>query len=103
MPRMPQELLTCNLGEVAELGADSIRVFCSKPPKHKDVTITFEEVETDMKIRAEVSWSKKIAGRKHDVGLKFIGVTPAEQKRILRIAMQHRRVATMLDDADEAR
>ncbi len=103
MPRMPQELLTCNLGEVAELGADSIRVFCAKPPKHKDVTITFEEVETDMKIRAEVSWSKKIAGRKHDVGLKFIGVTPAEQKRILRIAMQHRRVATMLDDTDEAR
>jgi hypothetical protein len=102
MPRMPQELLTCNLGDVAELGADSMRVFCAKSPKGPDVTITFDDVEAGWKIRAEVTWSKKMAVRKHDVGLRFIGLTPEEQKRIQRIAMQHRKVVTMLD-GDESR
>jgi len=97
MPRMPQEFLTCNLGEVAELGADSMRVFCAKPPKKDEVQITFNDVDLDIDLRAEVSWSKKISGRKHDVGLRFIGLTAAQQKRILRIAMQHRKVTTMLD------
>lgn len=96
MPRMPQELLNCNLGEVAELGADSIRVFCAKSPRKKDVTISFDDVDSEMKLRAQVSWSKK-SGRKYDVGLKFVDISPAEQKQVLRIAMQHRKVKTILD------
>lgn len=101
MPRVPQEDLNCNLGEVVELGGDSMRVYCAKPPKHNEVSITLSDADMDpdsaMELRAEVVWSKKIAGRKHDVGLKFIGLTPAEQKKVLRIAMQHRKVSTLLD------
>ena len=97
MPRMPQELLKCNLGEVVELGGDSIRIYCAKPPKTGEAVIKFEDVETDLELRAEVLWSKKIAGRKHDVGLKFLSLMPESQKRLLRIAMQHRKVKTMQD------
>jgi hypothetical protein len=97
MPRVPQEELTCNLGEVVELGADSIRVFCGKPPKRNETTITFDDVETDMQLRAEVMWAKKLSRGRHDVGLKFIGLTSDQQRRILGIVMQHRKVATMTD------
>ena len=97
MPRMPQEDLNCNLGEVVELGADSIRVFCSRPPKHSETTITFEDIETDMELRAEVMWSKKLSRGRHDVGLKFLSLTGDQQRRILAIVMQHRKVATMTD------
>ncbi len=96
LPRMPQEFLTCNLGEVVELGADSARVYCAKPPKGNETTIKLEKVDFDKEIRCEVTWSKKISGRQHDVGLKFLGLTDAEQKQILRIAMQHRKVAVTL-------
>jgi len=102
MPRMPQELLTCNLGEVMELGGDSMRVMCAKPPKQEELTINFGDVEPEMQLRATVAWCKKISGRKHDVGLKFVDVTVANQRRIMNIAMQHRRVVTMAD-GDEAR
>jgi PAS domain S-box-containing protein len=97
MPRVPQEELNCSLGEVVELGADSIRVFCSKPPKRNETTITFDDVETDMELRAEVIWSKKLSRGRHDVGLKFLGLTSEEQRRILAIVMQHRKITTMTD------
>jgi hypothetical protein len=98
MPRVPQEDLTCNLGEVAELGADSIRVFCAKPPRGNEVKITFSQssVDIDFDLRAQVTWSKK-SGRRHDVGLKFLDLTPPQQKRLLRVAMEHRKVTTMTD------
>jgi PAS domain S-box-containing protein len=95
MLRMPTEFLYCNLGEVVELGTDSIRVLCAKPPKDNEARITFNDVDTDSEFRAEVTWSKKIAGRKHDVGLRLLGLTQAEQQWMLRTAMQHRKVTTM--------
>jgi PAS domain S-box-containing protein len=99
LPRMPQEFLNCNLGEVAELGAGGMRLFCAKPPRGPEVTITFDPGVFDKEIRAEISWSKKIGRNKHDVGLRFLDLTPEEQKQILRVAMQHRKVVTLLEDA----
>ncbi len=99
LPRMPQEYLNCSLGEVVELGADGMRVYCAKAPKDKEITVTIEDADLDREIRAEVTWSKKISGRKHDVGLKFLGLTTSEQQRILRTAMQHRKVAVMSPQA----
>ena len=97
MPRMPQEMLTCNLGDVVELGADSIRVFCSKPPKRNPVVVKLDHDDFDVEIQAELIWAKKLARGKHDVGLKFIGLTLPQQKKILGVAMQHRKVSTMAE------
>lgn len=99
LPRMPQEFLNCNLGEVAELGAGGMRLFCAKPPRGPEVTITFDPGVFDKELRAEISWSKKVGRNKHDVGLRFLGLSADEQKQILRIAMQHRKVVTLLEDA----
>jgi PAS domain S-box-containing protein len=95
MPRVPTEYLTCNLGEVIELGADSMRLTCPRPPKGEEVTVALEEVAMDDELRAEVSWCKKLARNKHDVGLKLLGLTQAEQQRLLKVAMQHRKVSTI--------
>ena len=79
-----------------------MRVMCAKPPKEQEVTVNFGEIEPEMQLQATVAWCKKISGRKHDVGLKFFEVTVANQRRIMNIAMQHRRVVTMAD-GDETR
>ncbi len=99
LPRVPQESLQCSLGEVVELGADSMRVYCTKPPRSNETTVTLEKADLEREIRAEVMWSKRISGRKHDVGLKLLGLTSEDQRRILRVAMQHRKVTTMVPDA----
>jgi PAS domain S-box-containing protein len=91
-PRVPQEFLSCNLGEVVELGAESMRVYCPRPPKASMVTVTFDGEELERGIRAIVTWSRKLTARKHDVGLKLVDLTQAEQQQLQRIAMQHRRV-----------
>ncbi|MFM9994267.1 MAG: PAS domain-containing protein [Phycisphaerales bacterium] len=97
LPRMPQEQLRCNLGDVVELGADSLRVMGAKPPKEGETVITFEGVEMDGELRAELLWSKKVGGRQHDVGLRLLNPTPAQQKWLLAIAMQHRRIAPAME------
>lgn len=92
-PRLPVEFLKCNLGDIVELGGGGLRIFSTKTQKKRVVSVTFE----DMNIKAEVMWSKKISARKHDVGLDFLDVTPEQRSQILRIAMDHRRVSTMLE------
>jgi hypothetical protein len=89
--RMHTECLTCNLGEVVELGTESMRVFCAKSPKGASVKVKFEDVDIATEYSAEITWTKKISGRKHDVGLKLVGLSAAEQQRLLRLAIQHRR------------
>ena len=92
-PRLPVEFLKCNLGDIVELGGGGLRIFSTKTQKKRVVSVTFE----NMNIKAEVMWSKKISARKHDVGLDFLDVTPEQRSQILRIAMDHRRVSTMLE------
>ena len=92
-PRLPVEFLKCNLGDIVELGGGGLRIFSTKTQKKRVVSVTFE----NMNIKAEVMWSKKISARKHDVGLDFLDVTPEQRSKILRIAMDHRRVSTMLE------
>lgn len=96
MPRMPQEFLNCSLGEVVELGGDSIRILCAKQPKaHKsnEVAVAFGNLDVDaaIELRGEIIWSKKVAARQFDVGIRFIDLTPAQHKQLLQIAMQHRK------------
>jgi hypothetical protein len=97
MPRMPQEELNCNWGEVAELGGDSIRIICSKPPKRNPVSLKLEVDDFDIELECELMWAKKVSRVNHDVGLKFLGLTPEQQKKIMAIAMQHRKVTTMAE------
>ncbi|MCZ6836718.1 MAG: PAS domain-containing protein [Planctomycetota bacterium] len=93
MPRLPQEFLDCNLGKVIELGVSGVRVHASRKPKTETLTITIDTLE----LEAKVEWTKKLSGRKHDVGLAFVNLSADQQKKILAIAMSHRRITTLLD------
>lgn len=88
-PRLPQELLECSLGEVRELGADSIRVRSLKLPKGR-VTITLPHPAGDLAVEAEVESAQKLASRKHDVVLNFVGLDPGRRALVLQVAMTHR-------------
>lgn len=92
-PRLPVEFLKCNLGDIVELGGEGLRILSTKTQKLRVVSVQFEE----MNLKADVRWTKKISSRKHDVGLDFLDVTPEQRSQILRIAMNHRRVSTMLE------
>ncbi|MCH8164125.1 MAG: PAS domain-containing protein [Planctomycetes bacterium] len=89
-PRLPQEMLKCNFGEVVELGAEEMRVNCTKDLKGT-VKVELLELDQPLKLQAEVAWSKRLGPRRFDVGLRFINVTPQQSRQIMEVAMEHRR------------
>ncbi|MCZ6494349.1 MAG: hypothetical protein O6933_09745 [Planctomycetota bacterium] len=89
-PRLPQEMLKCNFGEVVELGAEELRVNCTKDLKGT-VKVELLELDQPLKLQAEVAWSKRLGPRRFDVGLRFINVTPQQSRQIMEVAMEHRR------------
>lgn len=93
MPRMPQEFLTCNLGEVVSLGGDSMRVMCTRAHRPGEVEVIFDQL--GVPLLGSIEWSEKISSRKHDVGLRFLHVTPDLRQQIVRLAMEHRKIETL--------
>ncbi|MCH7720584.1 MAG: hypothetical protein IH988_06285 [Planctomycetes bacterium] len=89
-PRLPQEMLKCNFGEVVELGAEEMRVNCTKDLKGT-AKVELLELDQPLKLQAEVAWSKRLGPRRFDVGLRFINVTPQQSRQIMEVAMEHRR------------
>lgn len=92
-PRLPVEFLKSNLGEVVDLGGEGMRILSTKKQKKRVVSVSFE----DMNLSAQVTWSNKLSSRKHDVDLEFLDLTPEQRSKILRIAIDHRRVSTLLE------
>jgi hypothetical protein len=96
-PRVPVEFLACNLGDVAELGGEGMVVHCTKSQKKDQVvTITFPDLEDKIELRGAVEWCRKGGSRKYELCLTFAGAMPDLRKKVMHIAMQHRKVTTML-------
>lgn len=89
-PRLPQEELNADLGQVRELGAQSIRLQAAKELEGLvPITILAGEGEK-IELLTQVESCKKVAMRNYDVILRFTDMTEQQRQQILHIAMTHR-------------
>jgi hypothetical protein len=91
--RLPQEMLTSNLGDVLELGPSSARVQTTKKLSGS-VTLTIN-ADDKLTLEAEVESCEKVGLRSSEAVLRFTGVTAEQHRTIQQIAMAHRRQSTI--------
>ncbi len=94
-PRLPQELLKSNLGEVKELGQDSARLQTTHELEGLvDLVIQAPE-GAPVHLSAEVESCHRDGMRHWDVILRFTDLTPPLRARIAQIALTNRRSSTI--------
>ncbi|MCC7193246.1 MAG: PilZ domain-containing protein [Phycisphaeraceae bacterium] len=87
--RLRVELLKCKLGDVQDLSSTGMRVrrrgrLMVKKGEVHEVTLT--SLVGKQTVQARVMWIKRVGFFKHDLGLKFEGLTPEIEKGITAIA-----------------
>lgn len=89
--RLPQELLTCNLGQVMDLSLGGMRIRCSRrrtPLGEVDIELADEVSPVSMK--GDVVWSSNIGSRQREVGIRFHDMDADTIKELTRISIAHR-------------
>lgn len=95
-PRLPQELVKSNLGEIKELGQDSARLQTTRELEGVvDLVIEEGEGGSSIRISAEVESCHRDGMRCFDVVLRFIELTPPLRARIAQVALTNRRSSTI--------
>ncbi|MEE8153851.1 MAG: histidine kinase dimerization/phospho-acceptor domain-containing protein, partial [Phycisphaerales bacterium] len=87
--RLPQEALTCNLGEVIDLSLGGMQVHCTRAVKDKLVEVQLMYEGETIKVQAEVVRSEKVGFRKYELGLRFLDVDPETAKQLTRVSLDH--------------
>ena len=59
------------------------------------VDIVLAEGKRPIRLEAEVESTERLSRRKHDVVLRFIDLQPEMRKRVIHLAMSHRRRADL--------
>lgn len=77
----------CPLGEVLDLSAGGMRIACKgKPPLRpgRAATISVRTSAGEESLNVRCCWVKRadLLGRKHEIGLKFIGITDVQAQRL---------------------
>jgi hypothetical protein len=87
--RLPQELLTSNIGDVVDISAGGMRVHCWRlPPKR--IRISLQGYELPGPLNGTLAWSRRIGLFRHEVGMHFIDVSPELAEYLSQIALRHR-------------
>lgn len=87
--RLPQEVLTSNIGVVLDLSAGGMRVLARRLPAQR-VAITLRGYSLPGPLIAEAQWSRRIGMFRHEIGLRFPD-PPANVTQVLtQIAATHR-------------
>lgn len=74
--------VTCSLGEVLDLSASGMRIRTpSKPelPCHQQAEISLVCIDGEVIVRIESIWERRTGWRKHEMGVRFLDLTPQQQ------------------------
>jgi hypothetical protein len=87
--RVKCQHIGCTLGTVVDLSASGLRI--KGPGKPKVVagdrfTMTIQTLEGPMLAPVAVAWTRKLAWRKHEIGVTFLDVGPALSKALTALA-----------------
>jgi signal transduction histidine kinase len=87
--RFMQESVRSTLGEVIDFSLGGVRLRCKNVPAEQ-VDLEISDDEETLTMRAEVAWSKRLGIRKHEVGLRFVNLSPELAQRVSRLAIRNR-------------
>lgn len=72
--RVRCEMVICGLGQVLDLSSTGMRVMCSAKPRlpwDKPVPVEIQSFSGKITVAAKMVWTREIAKRRHEVGLRF--------------------------------
>lgn len=87
--RVKCQHIACTLGTVVDLSASGLRVKGSGRPKVQTgdrFTMTIQTLEGPMLAPVQVAWSRKLAWRRHEIGVTFLEIGPALSRALTALA-----------------
>ncbi|MFG0251254.1 MAG: PilZ domain-containing protein [Phycisphaerales bacterium JB038] len=90
--RVHMQQLRCTLGTVTDLSGSGMRLLSRR--LHRDdlgrtVLVHFEQAQPMLALPAVVVWIRRAGLLRHVVGLRFLGLTEAQQCLVLQLAHAH--------------
>lgn len=85
--RVHMQDVTCSLGEVLDLSASGMRIRTPGTPElpcHQQAEITLGCIDGEVVVRVESIWERRTGWRKHEMGVRFLDLTPQQQALISR-------------------
>ncbi len=87
--RIPQEQLVSSLGPVLDLSVGGMRVLSTRPVLGMKV-VGLRGSDFSVKLSTKVAWSRRLAFRRHEIGLTFFDVDEELATVLSRISSDHR-------------
>lgn len=84
--RLPQETLSCNLGEVLDLSPGGMRISCWRIPAGDVLTILIDDHAMEPPLRGRVVWSHRVGWIKCEMGIEFEGLTAEQSSTLMEIS-----------------
>ncbi len=87
--RLKRAAIGCNIGMIVDISDGGMRVRSRRRYQGAlDIQLT---TRTDVvKVTAKVVWTRKLAFRRHEIGLQFLGLTPDLSARLATIGVAFR-------------
>jgi hypothetical protein len=87
--RVRCQYVTCSLGEVRDLSSTGLRVLCKKNPGIAAGQAICFKLNTldgaELPVTAEVAWARKAGWLKHELGMRFLDVSPELRLALLQL------------------
>ncbi len=93
--RMEIESVVSNLGAVLNLSSGGMQILCSRTPK-EPFTVELRGCETNLKLRGEIAWIRRVGFFKKIVGIHFVDLKAEQISQLTSLAMTNtvrRRIA----------
>ncbi len=86
--RLNQETVACNLGSVINLSGGGLRLL-SRRRLNGILNVELWDTHRGLRLRGKVAWCRRIGFRKHEVGVKFLNITPDIASDLSAIAIEN--------------
>ena len=87
--RVRCQQITCSLGEVRDLSATGLRVLCKRNEGISAGQVVCFRLYTlegaELQVMVHVAWVRKAGWRKHEMGMKFLDVSPELRLALLQL------------------
>lgn len=83
------DTLACSRGKVLDLSAGGLRLLSRRKLKGL-VGMALWDVNGGLKLYAEVVWSRRLGFRRHEIGMRFVDVTPELAADLTTLATENR-------------
>ncbi len=87
--RVRCQYVSCSLGEVRDLSSTGLRVLCKRNPSiaaGQAICFKLNTLEgAELPVTVEVAWARKAGWLKHELGMRFLDVSPELRMALLQL------------------